>query len=392
MQRALGVVVCSAIASCSQPLIYNTFTPDQWDTFRASLTLPAIQQCPSGLTTSCDDAARLGQVLFFEPAMSGPLVAGDSSLGSAGESGAVSCSTCHASQQGSGSAGAPIWYIDPRYTNVSFGAGNNGSGSSCSGSSSGSAASPFTKRNALTLVNVAIKYAVAEQMGISPPFTWTGSQSSVSDVFVNLALPNAMDGDATTVMAAVNKHLPEYEAVFGPPDSCTVVDNVGTAFDAYIRRLISVDSPFDQFIAGDTSALTPAQEHGFELFVGEATCIECHNGPLLSDLQLHTTGVPQSGPDVGPDAGDSNGRFLTASLRNVAMTAPYMHAGQLAQPGDVVAFYNAGGAAAGFAGTKDPRMVPLGLGSDDLNDLADFLTTLTGSAVASQFRTPDVSW
>ncbi|MEX0308110.1 MAG: cytochrome-c peroxidase [Ruegeria sp.] len=120
----------------------------------------------------------------------------------------------------------------------------------------------------------------------------------------------------------------------------TQIANALAAFIAVEWR--STDSPFDQYLAGDTSALTPQQKDGMELFFGEAGCASCHSGPLLSDQGFHALGLPPFGPgktrpfdpyarDVGrvgeSDRLEDAYRFRTPMLRNVARTAPYGHNG-----------------------------------------------------------------
>ena len=120
----------------------------------------------------------------------------------------------------------------------------------------------------------------------------------------------------------------------------TQVANALAAFMALEWR--SMDSPFDQYLAGDNTALTPRQKDGMTLFYGEAGCANCHSGPLLSDQKFHALSLPPFGPgktrqwdpyarDVG-HMGESNRledayRFRTPMLRNVALTAPYGHNG-----------------------------------------------------------------
>jgi len=103
-------------------------------------------------------------------------------------------------------------------------------------------------------------------------------------------------------------------------------------------RWTALDSPFDQYLAGDNSALSDAEKLGALLFYGKARCGECHTGPLLSDFEHHAIAIPQVGPgknaeneDLGlaletGDAAD-NYKFRTPRLRNVALTGPWMHDG-----------------------------------------------------------------
>lgn len=134
-------------------------------------------------------------------------------------------------------------------------------------------------------------------------------------------------------------HITEAEQV-------TIVD-IANALAAFMAvEWQSNDSPFDQFLAGDTLALTASQTAGAELFYGKGNCASCHSGPLLSDQKFHALGLPPFGPgrtrrfdpvarDVGrmaeSDVLDDAYRFRTPMLRNVALTAPYGHNG--AYPG-----------------------------------------------------------
>ncbi|MDJ0973908.1 MAG: cytochrome c peroxidase [Planctomycetota bacterium] len=100
----------------------------------------------------------------------------------------------------------------------------------------------------------------------------------------------------------------------------------------------ALDTPFDRFLAGETSALSPAAKRGAILFFGEARCGECHNGPMLSDFEHYAIAAPQVGPgkhgafeDLGLGAETlnpaDNYKFRVPSLRNVALNGPWMHSG-----------------------------------------------------------------
>ncbi|WP_424831737.1 cytochrome-c peroxidase [Ruegeria sp.] len=138
------------------------------------------------------------------------------------------------------------------------------------------------------------------------------------------------------------------------PAMVAAFNEVGTTEDITISQIAnalaafmaiewrSTDSPFDRYLAGDTSALTSAQKDGMNLFYGKANCSSCHSGPLMSDQKFHALALPPFGPgrtrqwdpyarDVGRMS-ESNRiedayRFRTPMLRNVALTAPYGHNG-----------------------------------------------------------------
>jgi cytochrome c peroxidase len=202
----------------------------------------------------------------------------------------------------------------------------------------------------------------------------------------------------------------------------TIFANVGKALEAYERLLPSRGAPFDRYVAGDYTALRPAEKRGLKLFIGKAACDGCHNTPLFSDNQFHNTGLAQTGAHVpasdagrydaipkllastfnsdGPFSDDQQtmmltglaqsdadkGRFRTKHLRQIAATGPYMHTGALATLTDVVQFYERGGDNDGFQGTKDPLMGPISLSAAEEQDLVAFLGSLTGDPVAAALR------
>ena len=117
------------------------------------------------------------------------------------------------------------------------------------------------------------------------------------------------------------------------------------------------------------------------LFNGRANCVACHVGPTFSDEKLHNTGVSWGADDAGRYGvtaldGD-RGAFKTPSLRNVALTAPYMHDGSLATLEDVIDFYVGGGTA---NPNLDPEISPLNLTMEEKRKLIALLRSLTGSA------------
>jgi cytochrome c peroxidase len=126
------------------------------------------------------------------------------------------------------------------------------------------------------------------------------------------------------------------------PEEVSIVE-IANALAAFMAiEWLSIDSPFDRFLAGDETALTPRQRAGMALFYGKAGCAECHSGPLMSDQRFHALGLPPFGPgrtrdwdpyarDVGrmgeSDRLEDAYAFRTPMLRNVALTAPYGHNG-----------------------------------------------------------------
>jgi cytochrome c peroxidase len=184
-----------------------------------------------------------------------------------------------------------------------------------------------------------------------------------------------------------------------------VAANVGKAIASYLRKQASRESAFDRFLSGDHSALTAKQELGMILFV-QAGCARCHSGPQLTDGEFHNLGMPgadrgrAAGVDLeraqifSPDGAYSDhvepltiaaataadeGAFRTPSLRNVALTAPYMHDGSLATLDVVVALHLAGGGRNGSVGQVDALLQPYTLSASDQAALVDFLSSLNGA-------------
>ncbi len=194
------------------------------------------------------------------------------------------------------------------------------------------------------------------------------------------------------------------------------VVNAIAAFEA--TEFSFIHSPFDQYLNGDTTALSASAKRGAILFYGEAKCGSCHSGPLLTDQTPHNAGVPQLGPGKGDifeplDVGhllvsgeeEDRFKFRTPPLRNIALTAPYMHNGVFESLELVIEHYNdVESFLSNFAGQglspelkfllhNDPTTVqavlqtlddslqsPLHLSEQDKKDLLAFLKALTDPA------------
>ncbi len=140
--------------------------------------------------------------------------------------------------------------------------------------------------------------------------------------------------------------------------------NLGRALAAFQRTLVASNTPFDRYMRGDTTALSPEQVRGMERFQSVG-CINCHNGPMFSDFATHVLAVPDNPKLPESDSGvNKTYAFRTPSLRNLSVTAPYMHNGVFATLPDVVNFYQrisrgggrrgGGGAARGVNAAGEP--------------------------------------
>ena len=178
---------------------------------------------------------------------------------------------------------------------------------------------------------------------------------------------------------AIEGYRRQFNVVFG---TGVTTDGIAKAIAAFERSVLSGPSPYDRYLAGDKSAMSAEAIRGLRIFNGKAKCKTCHGGPMLSDQGFHNIGVgmDRPRPDIGREAVTNEpkdrGRFKTPTLRNVALTWPYMHDGSEKTLADVVAFYNRGGLP---NPNLDIFVMPLELTGDEQKDLVAFLEALTGS-------------
>ncbi|GMU23971.1 MAG: methylamine utilization protein [Phycisphaerae bacterium] len=211
-------------------------------------------------------------------------------------------------------------------------------------------------------------------------------------------------------LAQIPVYQKKFKEIF---DSEVTFENVAKAIAAFERTVVSRNVPFDEYLRGDKSALDAEQVAGLKLFAGKAGCVQCHHGPLLTDDGFHVTGVPEieplqkesdriatrhffakgqgyKHPELGhridTDYGrelitkkpEDRGKFKTPTLREVAVTPPYMHNGAFVTLEEVVEFYNQGG---GKHPNKDSRLRPLNLTDEEKQALIAFLESLSGDDV-----------
>lgn len=163
------------------------------------------------------------------------------------------------------------------------------------------------------------------------------------------------------------------------------------ALAEYVGRIVSGDSRFDLYFYGDdNNKLSIQEKKGLTLFRGKARCSSCHligtEYALFTDGMLHTLGIGYNSgvySDVGRYSISNNrkdiGAFRTPTLRNITRTAPYMHDGTLPTLRDVIDFYNKG--AERTASGIDPKLGPLGLSEEEIQDLLKFLNSLESDVV-----------
>ncbi|OGA54488.1 MAG: hypothetical protein A3G24_01475 [Betaproteobacteria bacterium RIFCSPLOWO2_12_FULL_62_13] len=329
--------------------------------------LPPVPEPSDNKTTKAK--AELGRLLFFDPK-----ITGDASL---------SCGDCHVPRQGWGLA-------DP----ISRGY-------------------PGTVhwRNSQTVVNTAY---------LAKLF-WQGDAGSL-EAQAEAANTGAVAGNGSNdVMEARLRQTPEYikrfREAFGTERP--LINDAWYAIAAFERaELIQKDNPLDRYLTGDKNALSAKAVKGKQLFEGKANCIQCHNGPMLTDEKYYNLGVPR--PKEFEETGLNQvtyrweiyqkglheqryrqwkddpglyhttawvrdaGKHRTAPLRYIKYTAPYMHAGQFFTLEEVIDFYDKGGGENEFTkryGNKTRILKPLNLTKDEKEALIAFLEELSGEEI-----------
>jgi cytochrome c peroxidase len=233
-----------------------------------------------------------------------------------------------------------------------------------------------TRRNAPALVNRAWGRSSFRD-GRAPTLESAVLQPVVNPAELGMTLPELEDRLGTD-----STYTRLFDEAFESGDRPTATQ-AAAALSTFIRSLRSGTSPADRYAAGDSAALTQTQEEGRALFFGKAHCTSCHAGPTFTDEGFHNTGVAVRSGDPGRLAvtGDPRhaGAFRTPTLRDIALTAPYMHDGSMASLEEVVDFYDQGGLLSPGLDPLDPLVRPLHLSATEKEALVAFLEALMGS-------------
>jgi cytochrome c peroxidase len=424
---------------------HDGFSPSEWATIQTLSPLPALPVDTTNKYRDSAAAALLGQKLFFEPRLSGPIQTGtpaEGQLGAIGESRKIACRNCHMPESG--------WLFDIR--------SNNG-GPIPNATALGSS---WMTRNVSSVVNTVFYVHPGSQAhwrendGFSDS-EWFDAQSEPEG-------PPVQNGSRLQLAHVIFEHYnAEYRVAFpewpldpglanysrfpatGSPYTDTanwnslspgdkeiinrILVNYGKSIEAYLRKLVSRNAPFDRYVAGDNSAISDNAKKGLKVFLGKAECIRCHNTPLFSDDDFHVIGLkidttlsPHADPtEIGrafnqalicnPAIADGdfnvNGHFSddptttrdgnfcsqtipvglwrTKGLRQVAETGPYFRDGQAATLDDVLEFYDRGGDPAGTFLGGPKEIHALHLSGPEKAWLKEFLKALTGDPVPSQY-------
>ena len=182
-------------------------------------------------------------------------------------------------------------------------------------------------------------------------FFWDGRAGSLeTQVMGPLLDKNEMGMPSNEAILDRLLENPEYEKLFGEAfsDGVTII-NMAHALASYERTLLSGDSPYDRYMAGDKNAMSAAAIRGMKLFMGRARCNKCHLPPMFVDYSFHNLGIgmDQKDPDLGRyhvfKSNSARGKFRTPSLRDIAKTGPYMHDGSMKTLEETVEIYDKGG-------------------------------------------------
>lgn len=335
-QFALGVAAALTLVQCRPERHW------EHDLERVSLDIPAHVTSYVGIEPEepLQAQVELGRHLFHDPLLSAD--------------GSVSCASCHLQAKG---------FSDPRPLSVGVGGG-------------------MGSRNAMALVNLAFDHS----------FFWDGREHSLSDqAFDPIRHPLEMAeswGNVERKLRESETYPKLFFEAFGNLDIDS--NQVTQAIAAFEITMLSFGAPYDAFFYdGETDVLDIAALRGFELFFGEAECVHCHAGPLLTDQTFKSNGLDGTitDPGLGAVTGlDSDlGKFKVPTLRNIAQTAPYMHDGRLSTLLEVVEHYNSG--VDSMAPNLDPDMhvysEGLNLTAQQKLDLVAFMESFTDEAFLS---------
>ena len=220
--------------------------------------------------------------------------------------------------------------------------------------------------------------------GYGRSFFWDGRIPSLEEQVLEPVV-NSLEMDLTLAEAesrlrADASYSAMFAAVFDrPPDRSAL----SMALASYVRTILSGGSRYDRYIAGAADALNEQERRGLEVFRTKGNCVTCHLGPNLTDERFHNTGI---GYEDGQFVDDGRfavtgrprdrGAFKTPTLRDVALTSPYMHDGSLKTIERVIEDYDRGGTPNPYL---DPEIRKLNLTDGEKDALAAFLRTLNGA-------------
>lgn len=303
-----------------------------------------------------EDLVELGRTLFFDPILSA--------------TNERACASCHQPERG---------FTDGHAKSLAL--GHDGT----------------IDRNAPTMINAVF----------ARRFFYDLRANRINDVISHVVTNEREFGSTLIDMIGRLRESSEYEAMFrraflNERNGAIDVANVGMAIAAYLSSLVSFDSPVDRYVRGEAIALDPAVKRGFNLFMGRAACGTCHFAPSFAgyvppsftDSESEILGVPARPDTVGAILDTDKGRaagilreqsaiyansFKTPTIRNVALTAPYMHNGAYTTLEQIVQFYDLGGGRGIGIDHPYQTLAPdrINLTSKDYQDMIAFMKAIT---------------
>ena len=329
----------------NKPFNFDAPTFFEEDSFNVAFFTPAINRNPT------EKQIALGEKLFFDPNLA--------------KNGKMACATCHIPEQA---------YANDLALNLD----NLGK--------------PL-QRNTPTLINSVYQQA----------FFWDGRSGTILDqissVFTNKQEFNTSVHEFSDAILQDTTYVKLFDEAYG--GISTKNTNVIKAISSYISTLSAFNSKFDRNIRGEEDTFTPQEKEGFNLFMGRALCATCHfmpltNGtvpPFFLDSEKEVIGVPKTAQnkELDDDLGFywkyekelQRGMFKTPTVRNAAVTAPYMHNGIYSSLEEVIDFYNSGGGG-GLGFDLEFQTLPfdeLNLTNEEKAALVAYIKTLTDTDI-----------
>ena len=234
-------------------------------------------------------------------------------------------------------------------------------------------------RNAPSIVNLAWNTS----------FFWDGGTPTLEQQVIGPIInPLEMDmkmGDVTDRLAQDPTYVEAFQDAYGTEP---IPGSLTKAIASFMRTIVSGDSRVDRYQHGDRSALDESEQRGMAIFSGErGECFHCHVGFNYTNNAFRNDNLYAVYDDIGrakiTELEGDVGKFKVPTLRNVALTAPYMHDGSLATLEDVVEHYSTGGV---LSPTSDPTIQPLNLTGQEKADLVAFLRALTDESLIANAR------
>lgn len=320
--------VISAVSASTATLLFEAGHPSlqHW-------LLPTLS---AGTGTHLTEQIQLGKLLFFDPRLSA--------------NGNIACSTCHNPSLG---------WSDGLKKSI----GQKGM---------------ILTRATPSLINI----------GYNTIFMWDGRQLSLENQVLGvMGAEHEMNTNYENLFVFLNKNY-KYKQLFDKafPGKQINQETLSIAIANFERTIISNNTPFDRWLAGDASAMSTDQVAGFQLFISKekGNCAACHHPPNFTDNGFHNIGLKSFG-EPNPDMGRftikpikvSKGAFKTPTLRGISLTAPYFHDGSAVNLTQVIEHYIQGGKE---TSNLSPEIRALSLSSIEQKQLEVFLKALSYSA------------